>query len=95
MSDVEIVRAEDRYEVHVDGERAGFTEAHERDGVVVMPHTEIDDAYSGQGLAGRLVRFALDDIRGRGLTVDPRCPYVKGWIDKHPDYQDLLAPHAD
>lgn len=91
MSEVEIVRAEDRYEVWVDGERAGLTEAEERDGAIVMPHTEVDDAYSGQGLAGRLVRFALDDIRERGFQVVPRCPYVKGWIDEHPDYQDLLA----
>ena len=44
----------------------------------------------GQGLGGQLVRAALDDVRGRGLAVRPDCPFIKGWIAKHPDYADLV-----
>lgn len=88
---VEVRRAGDRYEIVVDGDVAGFTEARDGDGgVVAMPHTVIEDAYEGQGLASRLVRAALDDIRSRGLLVHPFCPYVSSWIGKHPDYADLV-----
>ena len=69
MSNVEVVHIPEnsRYEIHVDGEVAGFTEAKERDdGVVLFSHTVVDDEYEGQGLASQLVAGALDDIRRRG-----------------------------
>ncbi|HEU5150681.1 MAG TPA: GNAT family N-acetyltransferase [Iamia sp.] len=86
----EVRRADGRYEIVVDGVVAGFTEAREHEGVVTMPHTVIEDAYEGQGLAGQLVQAALDDIRRRGELVHPFCPYVSRWIQKHPDYRDLV-----
>lgn len=46
---------------------------------------------SGQGIGSALVRFALDDIRPRGLRVRPTCWFAQGWIDRHADYVDLLA----
>ena len=55
---------------------------------------EIDDAYEGQGLGSRLARAALDDARGRGLRVRPLCPFIRGWIKRHEDYQDLVVPTA-
>ena len=60
---------------------------------VVFTHTEVDEAFEGRGLAGQLARAALDDVRARGGHVIARCPYIKGWIDKHPEYQDLVQ-HA-
>jgi predicted GNAT family acetyltransferase len=91
VSAVEVTRREGDYELTVDGEVAGhaFIETHGH--TVVVTHTEVDDAFQGQGLASRLVRAALDDIRARGEHVIPRCPYTRAWIDKHPDYQDLVA----
>lgn len=84
---------ENRFEIHVDGKLAGFVDYQVADlGVIELPHTEVDEAYSGQGLAGQLVQFALDDIRSQGYLVNPICPYVKSWIEKHPDYADLVAP---
>ena len=62
-----------------------------RPGRITFVHTEIDDAYAGQGLGGKLARAALDDVRARGLAVRPDCPFIKGWIAKHPDYADLVA----
>ena len=79
-----------RYEIVVDGVLAGFARYVPRKGRVVMVHTEIGDAYEGQGLAGRLVQWALDDLRTRGLQVVPLCPYVARYIDKHPEYDDLV-----
>jgi predicted GNAT family acetyltransferase len=83
--------AESRYEIHVDGQLAGFTQYRLTPGVIDFIHTEIDDAYEGQGLGGQLARGALDDVRANGLKVIATCPFIKGWIAKHDDYQDLLA----
>ena len=55
-------------------------------------HTEVDQVEGGQGLGGTLVRGALDDVRSRGGSVVPLCPFVRGWIERHPDYADLLVP---
>ena len=53
--------------------------------------TEVFADFSGQGHAATLARGALDDARTRGLAVRPSCPYVASYIDKHPDYADLVA----
>lgn len=79
-----------RFEIHVGGTTAGFVEYKRSPEKISFIHTEIDDAFSGQGLAGKLVRAALDDVAGRGLAVLPFCPFVRGWIAKHPDYLELV-----
>lgn len=86
-----MTRRESDYELTVDGEVAGhaFTETHGH--TVVVEHTEVDEAFQGRGLAGQLVQAVLDDIRARGEHVIPRCPYTRSWIDKHPEYQDLVV----
>lgn len=93
MSDVQVSdhpRVE-RYEIRVDGRRAGLA-AYELEGkMITFTHTEIDDAYEGQGLGSQLARSALDDARVRGLTVTPLCPFIRGWIKRHEDYADLVA----
>ena len=81
----------DRYEIHVDGILAGFTQAFEDGDVVTFPHTVVFDQFEGQGLASELVSGALDDIRVRGKKIIATCPYVARFVEKHPDYQDLLA----
>jgi len=87
----EVRRREHDYEITVDGEHAGVAEFEERPGVVVFTHTVIDEAFGGRGLGSQLVRAGLDDVRARGLKVKPVCPFTRSWIEKHPDYQDLLA----
>jgi predicted GNAT family acetyltransferase len=82
---------EHRYEIHVDGTLAGFSHVRENDEAVTFTHTEIFDQFEGQGLASELVTWALDDVRARGKKVVALCPYVKRYIQKHPDYADLLA----
>ncbi|MPY93581.1 MAG: GNAT family N-acetyltransferase [Acidimicrobiia bacterium] len=83
--------ASGRYIAYVDGEPAGFAEyAHEGD-VVTFTHTVVEDAFEGQGVGGVLARHALDDVRGRGQRVVARCPFIAGWIERNPDYADLLV----
>lgn len=94
MSNIEIVHIPERsrYAILVDGEVAGFTLAKEgADGVLLFSHTEVDDAYEGQGLASKLVAGALDDVRAHGRRIEVTCEYVLGFLEKHPEYQDLLA----
>ena len=93
MADVETRNneAEHRYEAYVDGELAGEAYYERDDKRIVFTHTEVDDRFEGQGVGSALARFALDDVRAEGThRVVPRCPFIKGWIDRHPDYQDLL-----
>ena len=79
-----------RFEILVDGRSAGLAAYQLRPGAIVFLHTEIADEYAGSGLGGVLVRAALDSARARGLAVVPSCPFVRGWIDRHPDYADLV-----
>jgi hypothetical protein len=93
MEDIRIVRneTEQRYELFLDDELAAFTEFASSDDAVIFPHTVTVDEFRGRGLAGKVVRFALDDIRARGERIVARCPYVARFIDEHPEYSDLLA----
>src|SRR3954453_7716732 len=82
---------EHRFEIAVDGEVAGFANYHDHAGNRTFTHTEIDDAYEGQGLGSTLVSFVLDDARERGLRGIPVCPFVRAYIARHPDrYLDLV-----
>jgi uncharacterized protein len=95
MSDVSVRdnRDESRFEAHVDGQLAGFSAYALSDGLITFTHTEVDDAFEGHGVGSSLVRYALDQVRADGgLRVRPLCPFVRAWIDHHPDYQDLTRP---
>ena len=79
-----------RYEIVVDGVVAGFLQYNMRGGRLILVHTEIDDEYGGRGLATELVRGALDDARGRNVRIVPICPFVEGFLERHPEYDDLV-----
>lgn len=84
---------EHRYEAHVDGVLAGFVVYRFKGEHLVMVHTEVDDAFEGKGVGGALARGALDDVRAKGRhDVVALCPFIAAWIERHPDYQDLVAP---
>lgn len=93
MTDIEVrdTADEHRYELLVEGEIAGIA-SYRFDGArLTLTHTEVADAYEGQGLGSRLVAAALDDVRRRGITVVPRCPFVASYLQRHPEYADLIA----
>lgn len=90
-SDVQVRQADRQFEVIVDGKVAGKTQFFEQDGKRVFFHTEVGDEYGGRGLAGILVKDALDTTRSEGLRVVPVCPYVAAYVKKHDDeYGDLV-----
>ena len=79
-----------RYEIRVDGALAGYAVYVVKGNRWLFVHTEIADEFEGRGYASTLVREALDDIRARGITIVPLCPFVAAWIERHPDYDDLV-----
>ncbi len=81
----------DRYEIR-DGDRLlGIAAYQRRENEIRFTHTEVNPDAGESGLGSRLVRSALDDVRGKGLRVVPLCSFVRGWIERHPEYADLLA----
>jgi uncharacterized protein len=81
-----------RYEAFVGEDLAGFAEYEPGAGRLVFTHTSIEAAFEGKGVGGRLAAAMLDDVRGRGLSVVPRCPFVAEYIRRHPAYADLVVP---
>ncbi len=78
-----------RYELQIDGATA-FLQYQRRAGVVTLIHTEVPPALRGGGVAGQLARFALETARAAGERVVPMCPYVQAYLQKHPEYADLV-----
>ena len=79
-----------RYEARLDGELAGVLEYVVKRGRIALVHTEVAPAFEGQGVGAALARFALDDARGRGLPVIASCPYVRAYLQKHPEDHDIV-----
>ena len=79
-----------RFELEVDGATA-FASYRLNGANIIFDHTIVPDALSGRGIGSRLVRGALDAVRAKGLKVVPICPFVRAYIEKHPEVQDLLA----
>jgi uncharacterized protein len=88
--DVLDVPEKSRFEIRIGGEQAGFADYSRMGGRLVFRHTEIDDAYEGRGLGSKLAQGALDAARAGGHPVVPLCPFIASYIERHPDYQDLV-----
>ncbi|MEU7142608.1 GNAT family N-acetyltransferase [Nocardia sp. NPDC046473] len=87
-SEAKVVRNDEknRYEVFYGGDLAGFAEYEERDDETVFIHTEIDGAFSGKGLGSTLAKHAVEDVIERGRVIRPLCPFIKAYLEKHPQY---------
>ena len=88
-----VTDAEDRhrYEAHLDGTLAGFLDYVVKHGRIALIHTEVPKAFEGKGVAAGLTRFALDDARRRELMVIAICPYVRRYLETHPDDMDIVV----
>jgi predicted GNAT family acetyltransferase len=56
-----------------------------------LTHTEVPEVLSGQGVGSKLVRGVLDRLRAEGSKVVPRCEFAAAYMERHPEYRDLLA----
>jgi uncharacterized protein len=81
-----------RYELAIDGTKAAeIVYKMHGAGTIELEHTEVKPQFEGQGLASKIVGFAFEDARNRGLKVIPTCDYIQGWVRKHPEWNDLIA----
>jgi len=82
--------AQQRFEALIDGVRAEL-DYEQRGDVLCLTHTGVPPEIGGRGVGGELVRAALEYARAKGLRVMPSCSYAASYIERHPQYQDLLA----
>ena len=74
-----------RYELWVGDDRVGFAAYRREPGRVVFTHTVVDPAQGGHGYGSRIARAVVTDAVSRGETIVPRCPFIRAWLEKHPD----------
>ena len=89
MTDVANNITHHRYELAVDGHLAAAYYGMAKGGIT-FEHTEVPPELGGKGIGSKLIKGALDQVRAEGLKVIAQCPFVKGYIGKHPEYADLL-----
>jgi hypothetical protein len=77
-----------RFEIDL-GDSTALTEYRRSDNLITFFHTEVPEAYEGQGIASKLARTALEYAKSQGLTVNPLCPFVKAYVMKHPEYKEI------
>ena len=82
-------KQQSRYELPVEGGTA-ILQYMERDGALHLTHTEVPPELEGQGIGGRIVKHALDEAKSRGVKVAPLCPFVRTYIERHPEYKGLV-----
>jgi uncharacterized protein len=91
---IDVIDAPDRhrFEAVVDGRVAGVIGYEQPSpNVLTLTHTEVDPDFEGMGVGSELARRTLDQIRERGGQAVVLCPFVKSWLEKHPDYGDLVV----
>ena len=91
-------KAQKRFEIHIDDQVAFeeydfFTTSTGEEGIEYK-HTLVPESLSGRGISGYLVKTILDNAAAKNLRVKPTCPYVKSYIDKHPEYQANSVFHG-
>ena len=94
MSETVVVtqnEAAHRFEARL-GEATAFTEYRLRDGVIILPHTVVPEEFEGRGVGGELAKAALTFAREEGLAVVPTCPFIAGYITRHPEWHDVVEP---
>jgi uncharacterized protein len=80
-----------RYELRLAGRLIGFAAYHRRDGRIAFTHTEVEESCEGRGFGSRLASAALEEAGQEGLEVVPLCPFIAHYIERHPDYEPLVA----
>ena len=78
-----------QYELTIDGHTA-LAAYKDRGDHLTFYHTEVPPELEGRGIGKRLVAAALADVRRRGLKIVATCPFVKHYVETHPEEQDLL-----
>ncbi|MCQ3814001.1 MAG: N-acetyltransferase [Acidimicrobiia bacterium] len=84
-------QARHRYELVVDRRVVAIADYQIDGTTVIVPHVTTEPEKRGQGMAAKLLRGMLDDLRGNNQTIQPLCPFAAAYIRDHPEDTDLLA----
>ena len=87
---VTVHKEADKFTIAVDGKTVGHTEYSDDKNSRVFPHTEVDDAYEGRGLATIVIGEAVAQTKAEGMRIVPECPTVAAYLDKHSEYADIV-----
>jgi predicted GNAT family acetyltransferase len=79
-----------RFETTIDGHLAELTYQRHGERLLLM-HTEVPSELEGMGVGGALVSAAVELAAENGLTVVPRCPFARGWLERHPDVAKTVS----
>ena len=93
MADLVVTKSPERgrYEAHLDGELVGFSTYEAAGDVVSFTHARVYTPHGGQGFASAMAQVSLDDVRAAGQKARPVCSFYRWYIEKNPQYADLLA----
>ncbi len=93
MENIIITHLEDqrKFQTVVEGKK-GVVEYLQVANRIIFTHTEVDPALEGRGIASKLARHVLEYAREKGYEVMPLCPYIAGYISRHPEYKPLVMP---
>lgn len=89
VSDVKNDEERSRFEITADGHTGFLAYALEPGGRIDLRHTEVPRELEGRGFGGKLAKAALDHARAAGLRVSVACPFVRSYVERHPEYADL------
>ncbi len=79
-----------RFETEVEG-LISVVDYKKHDDVLLVTHTGVPSQLEGRGIAAALTKSLLNYIRNNGFKVNPICPYTKVYIERHPEYEDIVA----
>jgi predicted GNAT family acetyltransferase len=95
VTETEVLRKDNRYELRIDGKLAGQAAFLDRGEQRVFHHTEVNSAYRGQGLSTVLIEQALTDSKAAGRRIVAVCPAVAAYLGKHDGFADVTDPVTD
>jgi len=78
-----------RFEVSLPDDQMAFIEYQIAKKNILYTHTEVPPAFEGQGVGGKLAKYALDFARDNGYKVQALCPFVKAYVQRHPEYHAI------
>jgi len=79
-----------RFEIDL-GDNAAFLNYHISGNVITLIHVFTPPEFRGKGIAAQVAKYALDYARNNNLKVIPQCPYVRDYVERHEEYQDLVV----
>lgn len=80
-----------RFEIQIDDHTA-VAEYIIKGGKLVLTHTEVPEVLEGNGIAGRLAKYAFQYAKDNDLKVMPLCPYMAAYVKRHPEVREVVLP---